>query len=63
MTFYACPICGKEPEIRCFDELDCVYWRARCWCTTEIGKSEDDLRRRWNNLYCSNDPATGRDCL
>lgn len=60
--FYACPICGQEPEVALV-ELDGIpMWRARCWCAMALGPTEKDLERRWNGLYCANEPADGRDC-
>ena len=63
MTLYPCPRCGQEPEVARIEADGVPLWRAVCWCTFAIGMSEDDLERRWNGLYCANDPADGRDCL
>lgn len=61
MNLYPCPVCKAEPETG--TELwetgrVCV---ARCLCSMAVGRSWEDLRRRWNGLYCSNDPATVED--
>ena len=60
MTFYACPYCRHEPEV---SRMEDGMVLAECWCSIVVGRSEDDLRHRWNDLFCSNDPADGRDCL
>lgn len=58
-----CPVCGKAPEVGRFDSEGVEMWRAECWCTLVVGTGADDLRRRWDDLYCADDPATAEDCL
>ena len=61
MRLYACPMCGQEPTVVQWGDM----WGAFCWC---MGSSfvradgPDALRHAWNDLYCSNDPATAEDC-
>jgi hypothetical protein len=58
-----CPVCGRAPEVGRFDSEGVEMWRAECWCTLVVGTDADDLRHRWDDLYCADDPATGRDCI
>lgn len=58
-----CPVCGRAPEVGRFDSEGVEMWRAECWCTLVVGTDADDLRRRWDDLYCADDPATAEDCL
>lgn len=58
-----CPVCGRSPEAVRFMDKGVEMWRAECWCTLVVGTDEDDLRRRWDDLYCADDPATVEDCI
>lgn len=62
ISLYPCPYCGQRPVVKRVLGAEFVKWRAECWCAMAVGKSEEDLERRWNDLYCANDPADGRDC-
>ena len=60
MRLYPCPVCGQEPTVGRASSPD-VMWRAECWCSLAYGRTEAELERLWNRLYCANDPATAED--
>lgn len=59
MRLYPCPVCGQEPVV----VEDAGGVMAMCWCSARIAQDAKALRHAWNDLYCSNDPATAADCM
>lgn len=56
---YPCPICKADPVfVRSSDGT----MMLKCWCNAVQGKTVAEVLRRWNGLYCANDPATVEDC-
>ena len=59
--FYPCPACRERPRVGSIVTDEGPRPCARCWCALVIGRDMADLERRWNCLYCANDPATVED--
>ena len=62
LDLYPCPYCGQKPDVKRTLGRGGVEWTAECWCAVAYAKDEEELRHRWNDLYCADDPATVEDC-
>lgn len=57
MRMYRCPFCKSYPMV--VNVPGGVM--AICECAAIKAEDRTALRHRWNDLYCSNDPATVED--